>query len=85
MIGHGAKFGRKKEQATVRTLEDRFGPQAETRFARRLRERIDAAALVSSQPETVYDRLIAANRIAQQMPIHALEILEDLWEKWKKG
>ena len=48
----------------LRTLEDRFGP--ETRFTRRLRELIGAARPMSSQRETVYDRLIAANRIAQQ-------------------
>jgi hypothetical protein len=51
-------------------LEDRFGPPVETRFMRRLRERIEAGSAMSSQPETVYDRLIAANRIAQQI-LHA--------------
>ena len=54
----------------LRNLEDRFGPLVETRFARRLRERIEAVPVSSSQPETVYDRLIAANRIAQQI-LHA--------------
>ena len=52
----------------LRTLEDRFGP--ETRFTRRSRERIGAAPLISSQPETVYQRLTAANWIAQQI-LHA--------------
>jgi hypothetical protein len=54
----------------LRNLEDRFAPSIETRFARRLRERIEAVPVSSSQPETVYDRLIAANRIAQQI-LHA--------------
>jgi hypothetical protein len=57
----------------LRTLEDRFGPPVETRFTRRLRERIEAESLISSQPETVYDRLIAANRIAHQILYAAVE------------
>jgi len=57
----------------LRTLEARIGPPVETRFTRRLRERIEAASLISSQPETVYDRLIAANRIAQQILYAAAE------------
>ena len=57
----------------LRKLEDRFGPPVETRFTRRLREGIEAESLISSQPQTVYDRLISANRIAQQILYAAVE------------
>ena len=55
-----------------RIEEGLTGPEAE--LSRRLRERFGAAPLISSLPETLYDRLIAANRAAQQILHVAMEM-----------